>query len=332
MLGNNISVAHLSELLQTLDARLDFTGSLARVHGSEVVFGRDVDRLSPATGWAREDGDGAEERILHFSKRGRRRTLVAVDSATALIGRTPTGLLCAIRAAAAYAEEGSRLCTLRYGPLPVHLDPATLGAFVDSRANQRGFLPVSETSVCLGVLRRKLETALWIAHAQLSDSLVLADGSLPTVEAAGPASSALQLVRRSRLVGLSKQSGLPQLGFASAALARAPAAPVFLEVSLHPSRTTCADVTVGVVKFRAPGLVLRVDLPGRPSDGGLDLLSDINQNDLFTNGYPETLRVAHHTCRFTRLEIEAMRIRLARSLGLRPVLGLDSRLAALGRW
>jgi hypothetical protein len=42
--------------------------------------------------------------------------------------------------------------------------------------------------------------------------------------------------------------------------------------------------------------------------------------------------MAHHACRFTEFEIEAMRIHAARCFALRPVPSLDARLVALGWW
>ncbi|MEO9365661.1 MULTISPECIES: DNA double-strand break repair nuclease NurA [Candidatus Nitrosocaldus] len=91
------------------------------------------------------------------------------------------------------------------------------------------------------------------------------------------------------------------------------------------SRTTTASSLLA--KLAVNGLVLRADVLDKPETS----LGMLMANDALHNGYPESLRIAHHTSVFTHTDMLCIRGFMKSRFNIREVDGDDVRRALLGK-
>jgi hypothetical protein len=75
------------------------------------------------------------------------------------------------------------------------------------------------------------------------------------------------------------------------------------------------------------GLVLRADTINEPNRS----LSLLLSNDSLHNGYPETLRLAHHLSVFTKTDVLATMSIISSRFNLKEIDGCDARRVLLGK-
>jgi hypothetical protein len=81
-----------------------------------------------------------------------------------------------------------------------------------------------------------------------------------------------------------------------------------------------------LAKLSTDGLVLRVDVLNDPSES----LGRLITNDVITNGYPETLRLAHHVSIFTRTDMTCLKGFILSKFGAKEMMCEDVRRTLLG--
>ncbi|GBC73077.1 hypothetical protein HRbin04_00473 [archaeon HR04] len=93
------------------------------------------------------------------------------------------------------------------------------------------------------------------------------------------------------------------------------------------SRITITTTSSLLAKLAVNGLVLRADVLDEPETS----LGMLMANDALHNGYPESLRIAHHTSVFTHTDMLCIRSFMKSRFNIREVDGDDVRRALLGK-
>ncbi len=286
--------------------------------GKRFIFNRYGKDVYPYFSWA-TDADQVPGCIISI-KEGR--PVASVDSTCILIGETQEGSLYAARVGVGISSRGSLRKFVRLGPALIYLSKEGLsGLNTELKAidlNPLLYDHVMAERIIRNTLERKVLDSLLASE---EEAIVMADGSLKH-----PLGSfAMQAPKRKNpgtcLVGFSKSSSLIFSEAVTSAVSNAKTAAYFVLEE--------GAVKTVLAKFSPGGLVFRLDLsqPLEPTDV---ILGRILGNDLFSAGYPESLRIAHHLSVFTRTEGAALRAYVTKRFGLRELPTFNLRRIALG--
>ena len=249
------------------------------------------------------------------------RPVASVDSTCVLVGETAEGALYAARTAVGISYEGALRRFFRLGPILVYATSSGLSGLAPRLPQSEMDLLLSDQTVAERYIRNSVERRVIEALVGTEgESIVMADGSLrhPLGLMSPPA-----LRRQSEgrcLVGFSKSSNLI-LSEGMVSTLAGTRFPSFYALERGPVDTVLA-------KFTADGLVFRLDLTGpEPVDTAL---GRILWNDAFASGYPDSLKVAHHLCIFSRAEDQALKAFVAKRFSVHQLHSFPLRKIALG--
>jgi len=167
--------------------------------------------------------------------------------------------------------------------------------------------------------------------SHFTNSIILVDGSLKASMFEDRERSLGRIaenciLRRNRLIGISKGTKLKMLEKAAAPLTSVPG-PAYIEVDVIIKSLIRNTVgTNSMVKLQKSSPVLRADIVGDRKES----LGMLLGNDQVAGGYPETLRVAHHVSTFTSTEMTCLRSHVLNSYDVIELAADDIRSLLLG--
>jgi hypothetical protein len=257
----------------------------------------------------------------------------ACDTSTIKIGETNTGMLVAVRGANVWKRHKNYRYT-RTGPFIFHITEenkkevydALERAYFVSACRQAHLGPVNLLQnptriACL--LERWLQATL---SRTMHDGLVLLDGSLtagtgdtPIERLKGILSNAREC--RNIVLAFSKMTNLRINGHLITDVSLQQRSSYLLETAgLRPKPPIVLLGDVYVARLSHESYAFRLDIDKENScEQRIGAVEKLIGNDVLSQGYPETLRLAHILCTFTANEFIAMQHFVARRCGLRII-------------
>lgn len=258
-----------------------------------------------------------------------------LDTSNIILGDTGEGILCAVRGSIVWREKETYQF-IRHGPFIFHITERNKYELYNSL--RRIYIDV-DNSVGAPILERLVERIRFILERWLQkqlcetthDSLILWDGSLTTRTVNGPASVLGELLHIARsshnyVLALSKKTTISVSGRRLNNLIDDEYAPCLLNVD-GAARSCYGNHLnflgrIYAAKLSPSPFAFRLDIDRHiPEEEGFSAVGHLLGNELLTDGYPETLRLAHILSRFSASEILAMQRYVSESYGLR----IDSR-------
>jgi hypothetical protein len=236
------------------------------------------------------------------------------------IGETSTGTLIAIRGATIW-KQNRHYRYARLGPFIFHtteenkheiLNTLQKAYFTNSPNNHNGLnLSPQQMPTRIGNLLEKwLQTTL---TKTLTNSLILFDGSLTSGTPDTPTQQLRQILETARRKGnvvlaFSKMTNLRFNGHLITESLPEHTPPYLLETANHkPKPPHVLLGNVYVAKLTKGNCAFRMDIDKQnPHETEIEAVEKLLGNDLLTQSYPETLRLAHILCTFTANEVIAM--------------------------
>ena len=259
--------------------------------------------------------------------------VAAVDTSTIKIAETTAGIVIAVRGANVWKQNKTYRYT-RLGPFIFHvteenkrevyntLERAYFGYPYEHNHQGTPNLMQMPTRIA-SLLERWLQTML---SKTLDNALILFDGSLTSGTADTPTQRMKEILGAARkrgniVLAFSKVTTLRVNGHLITDLLPEHKPPYLLEaagLTLKPPMVLLGDVYVA--KLTKGNLAFRLDIDREiPFEPRIEAVRRLLGNDLFTESYPETLRLAHILCTFTANEVLAMRHFVTRRYGLQII-------------
>ena len=259
--------------------------------------------------------------------------IAAVDTSTIKIGETTTGILIAVRGATAWRQDHTYKYT-RLGPFIFHITEDTKNQLYNTLEHAYFSTTYSSTHQAApnimqmpmrlaGLLERWLQTML---AKTVNHGVLLFDGSLTAGTPETPAQ------RLKEILSYARRNSTTVLAFSKATTLRANGLliteqlpnrdpPYLLETTgLHakPPQMLLGDVYVA--RLNKGNLAFRLDID-RETDylERLDALQRLLGNDVYSQSYPETLRLSHILCTFTANEVLAIKHFITRKHGIQII-------------
>jgi hypothetical protein len=261
-------------------------------------------------------------------------TLVAaVDTSTIKVGETATGIVAAIRGATVWRQNHNYKYT-RLGPFVFHITEDNKAALYNSLEHSyfcTTYNSCHQTAPNLMQMPTRLASLLerWMQTMltrTVHEGIVLFDGSL----LAGTLDTPTQ--RLKEILGYARKNGSTVLAFSKATTLRSNGLLITEQLPSHeppylletvglrfkPPISMLGDVYVA--RLNKSSLAFRVDID-REVDPAvrLDAASKLLGNDLYSQSYPETLRLSHILCTFTANEVLAIKHFITRTHGIQMV-------------
>jgi len=259
--------------------------------------------------------------------------VVAVDTSTIKMGETSTGIVIAVRGANVW-KQNRHYRYMRFGPFIFHVTEEnkkevyeTLQRTYFSSMSEHGHqgapsffqMPTRIASL----LERWLQT---MAAKTMNNGLILFDGSLTAGTAETPTHRIKEILDTARkrnnvVLAFSKMRNLRVNGHLITDLLPEHKPPYLLEtegLKLKPPMVLLGDVYVARLTKGKLAFRLDIDKEIRP-EPRIEAVEKLLGNDLFTESYPETLRLAHILCTFTANEVLAMQHFVTRRFGLQII-------------
>jgi hypothetical protein len=247
--------------------------------------------------------------------------IAAIDTSTIKIGETSTGIIIAIRGATTWRQNHTYKYT-RLGPFIFHITEenknivyntlehayfsTTYGSMHQSAPNIMQ-MPTRLASL----LERWLQTML---AKTVKGGIILFDGSLTSGTIDTPAQ------RLREILSYARRNNSTVLAFSKATTLRANGVliteqlpnhepPYLLETTgLHSKPPIILLGEVYVARLNKANFAFRLDIDKEtPIPQRIDAIQKLLGNDLYTQSYPETLRLSHILCTFTANEVLAMK-------------------------
>jgi hypothetical protein len=343
MMNNQLNVIPKASAASSF-ARFDSScgDSLSSLMGKRVIFRTDFSKDAiPLQNLSRiVVSSNSCKDLREFSRIPKERTVASIDSSCALIGETEDGTIYAGRVATVTANKGSILRYRRVGPIIFYFDPFTVASVLSRQVSRKiTNALLLDSSLAERFIRNHLERKAQIeAASSLSEAIIVVDGALrPSVLEQGDFTlGSLERAceeNRNQLIGFCKASSLRKISDAIPALKSNQRAQLFLDLtdSINPFFSNRSANRVSAVKFSQNSQIFRVDFSSSNFENEAQLLADLQYNDCFFRGYPETLRMAHHLSVFDSSTISSVRSYLAKKYDLVQVPSDDLRASILGK-
>jgi len=263
--------------------------------------------------------------------------VIAVDVSSIRLGETDTGILLALRAATIWKQKGSAYRYMRFGPFPIHItdqnqhDILTLFHEHNPAQNQqRSSLYHNLTTMpdhnqtqtrITALLERWLQTQI---ATQTRNSLILLDGSLTTTISDQAATAITRLLQTARnhhntILALTKITRLRLNGHNITNLIQRDPKPCLLQLDNYQATSNMRQLgAIHVAKLNHSPYTFRLDTDADlSSQQAVEAVEHLIANDLITDGYPETLRLAHIHATFTANEVIGIQRFLAHTYGIK---------------
>lgn len=256
-------------------------------------------------------------------------SVVAIDVSSMRVGETEEGIIIAVRGAIVWNTQ-AKYRFLRLGPFLFHVTEENKShVFGVLGRSDEGFpvrIPVPDSlhlQTCIaGVLERWLQMNLCMAN---SGCLILLDGSLTGGTVDTPEEVVAKLLRTARerensILAFSKFSRLRFNGHSLTDASGKCTPPYMVKIiglsEQHAgSFRLFGDVYVARLSENAVSFRLDIDKELQKTQA-VNAVERLLGNDLFYQGYPETLRLAHIYSTFTASEVIGMQHYLTRERGL----------------
>ncbi|MGB9671831.1 MAG: DNA double-strand break repair nuclease NurA [Candidatus Bathyarchaeales archaeon] len=259
-------------------------------------------------------------------------TVAAIDTSSMKIGETATGMLIAIRGATVWKQK-SNYRYLRIGPFMLHITEEnktevynTLQKAYSNTQNENQHQNLQNHQIptrLANLLEKWLQTTL---SKTLKDGVILFDGSLTAGTPDTPTSLMKEILNNARARGnvalaFSKMTTLRINGILITDLTLEHKPPYLLEAEgLHAKPPTVMLGEVYIAKLTSGNYAFRLDIDKEvPPEQRTEAVERLLGNDSLSQGYPETLRLAHILCTFTANEVIAMQHFATRNYRLKLV-------------
>lgn len=256
--------------------------------------------------------------------------VAAVDTSSIKIGETATGMLVAVRGATVWKQNQKYRYT-RLGPFIFHIteenkrevyDTLQRAYFGLSNSNGHQSLPgiMQMPMRIAGLLERWLQTML---SRTINKGLILFDGSLTSGTSDTPIHLMREILATARkreniVLAFSKMTNLRINGHLITDVLPEHRPPYLLEthgLSARPPILLLGDIYVA--RFSKEKYAFRLDIDREtPFPDRIKAVEKLIGNELLSQSYPETLRLAHILCTFTANEVIAMQHFAVRRCGL----------------
>jgi len=259
--------------------------------------------------------------------------VAAVDTSNITIGETCKGIVIAVRGASIQKQK-RRYRYLRVGPFIFHIteenkkevyNALQRAHFISSHEHNHNGSPslLQMPTRVASLLERWLQTVL---SKTTSNGLVLFDGSLTSGIADTSTQRMKETLNNARkrgnvVLAFSKMTNLRFNGYLITDALRGYKPPCILEIAgLKPRPPVVLLGDVYLVKLTKGNYAFRLDIDKEISEGQkIEAVEKLLGNDLFSQSYPETLRLAHIFCTFTANEVIAMQHFIARKYDLKII-------------
>ena len=259
--------------------------------------------------------------------------IAAVDTSTIKIGETTTGMIIAVRGATTWRQNHSYKYT-RLGPFIFHITEENKNAVYNTLehayfstsygASHQAAPNIMQMPTRLAsLLERWLQTML---AKTVNHGVILFDGSLIS----GTIDTPVQRLRE--ILSYARRNNSTVLAFSKATTLRANGIliteqlpnhdpPYLLEttgIHFKPPITLLGDVYVA--RLNKANFAFRLDVDKEtPVEQRMAALQKLIGNDLYTQSYPETLRLSHILCTFTANEVLAIKHFITRKHGIQII-------------
>ena len=265
--------------------------------------------------------------------------VIAIDVSSIRLGETDTGILLALRAATVWKQKGTAYRYLRFGPFPIHItdqnqhdilslfhehNPVTQKNSILHQLTSTPDLNQTQTRIT-ALLEKWLQTQI---AAQAQHSLILLDGNLTTATN-DPPNALTKLLETAHnnhntILALTKITRLRLNGHSITSLANNSPKPSLLQLDGYQTPSAYSNIrqlgAIYVAKLNHSPYTFRLDIDANLS--GIQAVESVEHligNDLITDGYPETLRLAHIYSTFTANEVIGIQRFLAQAYGIKIV-------------
>jgi hypothetical protein len=262
--------------------------------------------------------------------------VIAVDVSSIRLGETDTGILLALRAATTWKQKGTAYRYLRFGPFPIHVTDQNqhdiLSLFHEHPSAQRNSLSYGLTSLpdlnqtqtrITALLEKWLQTQI---ASQTGDSLILLDGNLTANNSDQASTATTRLLQTARnhhntILALTKITRLRLNGHNITELMPQSPKPCLLQLGGYQTTSHIHQLgAIYVAKLNHSLYTFRLDTDAETScQEAVEAVEHLIGNDLITDGYPETLRLAHIYSTFTANEVIGIQRFLAQAYGIKIV-------------
>ncbi len=308
-------------LNSSLEPRLD------ALLGKQVLFTSDEKESSPLEGWESKNYFVNLNKIKAIDEIA---NVAAVDSSCAFIGETAEGSIYSAKCGLVLACMGKPIMHFKIGPMLFYLNDDT--ASTSNLDEKLWKFVLFDTATAKRMIRVRIERIMQNEICKiLTNAIILVDGSLKRSvfeDEQNGFTNILQncKVNRNQLVGISKTTRLKFLDqFASSLRVSDDACYIDVSSILKSLITNVVGKSL-LAKLSNDGMVLRVDVLNDPSES----LGRLVTNDSIANGYPETLRLAHHVSVFTRTDVTCLRGFILSKFGAKEIMCEDVRRTLLG--
>jgi hypothetical protein len=259
--------------------------------------------------------------------------IAAIDTSTIKIGETTTGIIIAVRGATTWKQNVAYKYT-RLGPFIFHITEdnknqlyntlehayfsTTYGSCHQATPNIMQ-MPTRLASL----LERWLQTML---AKTVQNGVLLFDGSLTAGTPETPTQRLREILTHARrnqstVLAFSKATTLRANGLLITEQLPKYDSPYLLETDgLHSKPPMMLLGDVYVARLNKANLAFRMDIDKEiPIEQRIDAIQKLLGNDLYTQSYPETLRLSHILCTFTANEVYAIKHFITRKHGIQIV-------------
>jgi len=267
-----------------------------------------------------------------------------IDTSSIDLGETKDGSLCAVRGSIVWRYKRGYQYT-RYGPFIFHITENNKHVLYN-KLRQTYFASRDEVSApSLWLMPDRIRNVLerWLQKLvcqSCQDSLLLWDGSLTAWTFDSPVSVLSEMLHTARnrgniILAFSKKTKLYVADRRIADLIDNRESPCLLKIDeairLQYGSSLCFFGRVYAAKL-APGcFTFRLDVDREvPEEEGIRAVERLIGSDLVIESYPETLRLAHITTRFSASEVIGMQRYIAENYGMRIVGRPDVRQVLFG--
>ncbi|MBS7621313.1 hypothetical protein KEJ32_04295 [Candidatus Bathyarchaeota archaeon] len=245
-------------------------------------------------------------------------TIAAVDTSNIKLGETSTGIITAIRGTCIW-KRGKNYTYLRIGPFIFHITEENQKEVY--RTLQAAYFPEQgESQASPNIMQTPMRMAnlleKWLQQTlarTVSNGLILFDGSLTAGTPDTPASQLKEILNSARATGntvlaFSKITTLRFNGYLITDTLLTQKPPCMIAIpNIKPKPPTALLGEVYVAKLTRGNCTFRLDIDKElPPEKRIEAVERLIGNDLITQSYPETLRLAHILCTFTANEVIAM--------------------------
>jgi hypothetical protein len=303
---------------------------LEQMNGKKIIFSSDDKKMMPVDGWGLRSNPYNSTIITTLHPIKENAIVAAIDSSSIKLAETEEGSLYGVKCGIAMAYGGRALMHFKIGPMLFYLNESII---YESELEERlARLVLSDDDLAKRLIRVRAERSIQKEiTSHFTNSIILIDGSLKTSifedrQRNIRKIAEYSMLRKNRLIGISKSTRIRALDRASAPLAKVPG-PAYIEVdNIIKGMIKNTLGSNSMIKLEKNCPILRADVIGE-RDESLGMLLG---NDPISSGYPETLKLAHYISTFTSTETTCLRSHVVNNYDVMEIAAEDIRRTLLG--